>query len=353
MGAAEGGPRRALVGIAAIAVLALALVFAAVATTAAEARPFAPLDAPAPKLRVERDLLRASLECSDGVRDADRAPVLLVPATGVNSDQNFSWNYEPLFRAQGIPFCTSDQQGERNINLLDIQTRGDYLAYAIRRMHAMAGRRISILGHSQGGMAMRWPLRFWPETRRMVDDVIGFAGTNNGTTQANECRGTDECSPAAAQQAANSEFIRALNSRARSFAGISYTEVHTTLDQVVTPPREAASLDGPGEVTNVAIQDVCPLALSDHLAIGTTDPAAAALALDALTHDGPADPERVDPLVCLQPVQPGVDPIAAPPQILAALNNLFLAAGPSGGEPSLRCYVFKNRSGCRAARAGR
>jgi phage FluMu protein gp41 len=32
-------------------------------------------------------------------------------------------------------------------------------------MYAMARRQIAIIGHSQGGMSMRWPLRFWPDTR--------------------------------------------------------------------------------------------------------------------------------------------------------------------------------------------
>ncbi|MBA2763919.1 MAG: lipase, partial [Thermoleophilaceae bacterium] len=157
-------------------------------------------------------------------------------------------------------------------------------------------------------------------------------------------RGTSDCSEAGAQQAANSDFIRALNSRSETFESISYTEVYTKLDEVVTPPREAASVGGPGDITNVAIQDICPAATAEHLAVGTIDPAAAALALDALAHKGPADPARIDPLVCLQPVQPGVDPITGPPQVLAALNNLFIEGGPSGPEPRLRCYVFKK--GC-------
>ena len=63
----------------------------------------------------------------------------------------------------------------------DIQTAGEYLVYAIRTEYAMAHRRIAVLGHSQGGMSMRWALRFWPDTRAMVDDVIGMAPDNHGT----------------------------------------------------------------------------------------------------------------------------------------------------------------------------
>jgi hypothetical protein len=197
-------------------------------------------------------------------------------------------------------------------------------------------------------MAMRWSLRFWPDTRSMVDDVIGIAGTNHGTTKADGCG--SGCTFAAAQQASTSNFIAALNSRAETFASISYTEIATKLDQVVTPQPAASSVSGPGRITNVLIQDVCPLALSEHLNVGTIDPTAAALALDALDHDGSADPSRISPLVCLQLLQPGVDPINGPLKALAGLQSVLANVGPKGPEPKLRCYVFKNGHECRQAR---
>lgn len=333
-----------------LSTIACLLVLCVGAAGSASAREFAPLDRKGPKLRVDRDKLKGSVECSAGVRDASRSPVLLVPATGVNSQQNFSWNYEPLFDDEGIPYCTSDMPGARNSNNLDIQIRGQYLTFAIRKMHRMADRKISIVGHSQGGMAMRWPLRFWPDLREKVDDVIGFAGTNHGTTQADGCKGDPTCSPASAQQASNSKFIRALNSRAEVFAPISYTEIFTLLDETVTPPREASSVNGDAEITNIAIQEVCPTAVSEHLMVGTSDPTAAALALDALNNPGPADPSRISPLVCAQPYNPGIDEAAAVPEILAALQALFIADGPEGGEPKLRCYVYENKKRCRKTR---
>ena len=330
--------------------VAMALLLFAVLASSAPASPFAPLKKAGPKLRVDKQKLRDSVVCSDDVRDANRAPVLLVPATGVNSDQNFSWNYENLFTQQGIPFCTSDQPGARNSNQTDIQLRGQYLTYAIRAVHRKSGRKIAIVGHSQGGMAMRWPLRFWPDTRKMVDDVIGFAGTNQGTTQAADCDGTDACTAAGAQQSSNSQFIRALNSRKETFAGISYTEVGTARDQTVTPQPGASYVSGPGRITNVLIQDVCPNASSEHLQVGTVDATAAALALDALDNDGPADPARISPLVCAQPFQPGYDSVEGAPQIAAALQALYLGDSPKVAEPKLRCYVFKNGKTCRKQR---
>ena len=56
----------------------------------------------------------------------------------------------------------------------------------------------------------------------------------------------------------------------------------------MTPQPAASSVAGPGKITNVGIQDICPADTAEHLKIGTQDPAASALALDALKHSGPA-----------------------------------------------------------------
>ena len=90
--------------------------------------------------------------------------------------------------------------------LNDIQVAAEYLVHAIRRMHRLSGRRIAVMGHSQGGMSMRWALRFWPDTRPMVDDVIGFAGSNHGTTGGGGC-------PTAARRPAGSRARSPTSSR--------------------------------------------------------------------------------------------------------------------------------------------
>ena len=328
----------------------LTLLLGAPAASAAGDGAFAPLSRPGPALGIAKEKLRESVACTDDVAGASRAPVLLLPATGVDSHSNFSWNYAQLFDAEGIPYCTSDQPGKRSTNLTDIQVRGKYLTYAIRHVYRLAGRKIAVMGHSQGGMAMRFPLRFWPGTRKMVDDVIGFAGTNHGTEAAGSC--SDGCTAAAHQQAAGSDFITALNSRAETFSPISYTEVFTLLDEVVTPPREASSVSGPGRITNVAVQEICPLDPNEHLGIGTVDAVASALALDALDHDGPADPSRVDPAVCGQLFMPGFNPVTNLADLALAAAQLADSQLEPGvpSEPRLRCWVFKDVRGCRKAR---
>ena len=64
-------------------------------------------------------------------------------------------------------------------------------------------------------------------------------------------------------------------------------------------------------IVNTAVQAICPLDLSEHLAMGTYDPAAWAYVLDAITHAGPADPARIPRATCGQVFMPGVQPLAA------------------------------------------
>jgi lipase (class 2) len=350
-------------GRAGLAALTAAWMCPLVGSSAALADPpFAPLDQPGSPLRVPQEKLDASLQCSAGVKDATREPVLLSPATGYTPDQNYSWNYEPALTKLGIPWCA---YAAPHNTLDDIQVSGEYLVYNIRKMYAMAGRKIAVMGHSQGGMSMRWPLRFWPDTRRMVDDVIGFSGSNHGTTVKPPAGCPSGCPPANWQQFAGSNFINAINSYAETFAGISYTEIYTHTDEVVQPAdnnqnASAALHTGGGQITNVATQDVCPTDTYEHLGIGTEDPVAYALAVDALTHTGPADPSRINPSACSQAFMPGVDPLtanfyeqqlAAQPGILAVASPVNLVGAPEvNQEPPLRCYVFATCNGADAPR---
>jgi pimeloyl-ACP methyl ester carboxylesterase len=181
---------------------------------------YAPVDQPGPALSVPQSALDSSLQCSGSFAGATRAPVLLVPGTGSDPEE-FAWNWEPRLSELGIPWCavTLPKHG-----LADVQVAGEYVVNAIRTMHSQAGRKIAIIGHSQGGMLPRWPLRFWPDTRGMVDDDIGFAASNHGTYSSIPTCAVG-CPESFWQQTVNSEFIKALNSYQETFPGISYTAV--------------------------------------------------------------------------------------------------------------------------------
>jgi triacylglycerol esterase/lipase EstA (alpha/beta hydrolase family) len=330
--------RRALGGIA----TGCALVLSCLLASPAGAITYAPVDQPGPALSIPQAQLEASLECTDDVAGATRTPVLLVHGTGSDPHHSFSWNYMPALTALGVPWCAVALPAS---GMDDIQVAGEYVVNAIRTMHAEAGRRIAVFGHSQGGMLPRWALRFWPETRAMVEDLVGFAPSNHGTDSgAVSC--LIPCAPAAWQQRTGSEFIKALNSYQQTFPGVSYTVVYTHTDLIVSPNLDdngRSSLHGGGgEIENVAIQDICPLAVSEHVGVGTYDPTAYALAIDALEHPGPADPSRIASSVCTQPAMPGVDPITGPVNGAAAAADLLLAFAtypPVPAEPPLRCYV--------------
>ena len=134
-----------------------ALLLAALLPATAAAKP-RPLSVPAKQLH-------AAFACDTSLKGAAKTPVLLVPGTGEDPDF-FDWNYEPALQQLGIPFCrvTLPEHGTG-----DIQVAAEYVVSAIRRMHARTGHRIAVIGHSQGGMVPRWGLRFWPDTRRMVE----------------------------------------------------------------------------------------------------------------------------------------------------------------------------------------
>jgi hypothetical protein len=295
--------------------------------------------------------LAAALRCSPDVTAATRSPVLLVHATAVDSHQ-WDWNWIPALTAAHVPYCTVELLDKA---LGDIQASAEYVVHAIRTVHAMSGRRIDIVGHSQGGMVPRWALKYWPETRAMVDDVIGIAASNHGTVVGDGYCALP-CPPANRQQGSNTAFIKALNEGAETWAGISYTDIYTHYDEIVFPNLDATGSTslhtGDGVIANVAIQDICPLAATDHIGIGLYDPIAWALAVDAIDHDGPADPGRVPPSACVQPFMPGVNPATFATDYTATVAGLgvnLATARTSAAEPPLRCYVTDS---CAAADVG-
>ena len=298
---------------------------------------------PGPALSVPADALAASLHCNGPLTRRGPAPILLVPGTTMDPQVGFSWNYERAFDRLGWRWCAVTLPFHATG---DIQVAAEYVVHAVRTMGSASGQKVDVLGWSQGGMVPRWALRFWPDTRALVDDIIRLSPSNHGTTVADvACQLS--CKPAFWQQRSISAFTAALNSGAETFPGISYTVAYTRLDEVVVPnagPRPSSALTtGAGRIANIATQDVCPLNAADHFAIGSYDPVGYAIAMDALTHDGPADPARIARSTCLQLFQPGVDPLTFATDYAAFLAYARVSRGNApdvGAEPPLKPYVF-------------
>jgi hypothetical protein len=339
-------PVRTMPAAVLAAVVALALV-PAVASAAD-----APLSHPGPPLSVPAAQLAASLSCVGTLHGASHAPVLLVPGTSLNPATDYGYGWEPALRQLGWPYCAVTLPGNA---MGDIQVAGEYVVSAIRTMHAAYGGRIDIVGHSQGGMVPRWALRFWPDTRAMVDDLVGLSPSNHGTLDAIPVCAAS-CAPAFWQQRSDAAFIAALNSAQETFPGISYTDIYTNTDEVVVPnfgPAASSSLSGGGgTIANIAIQSVCPTDATEHLGIGIYDNIAYQLALDALTHPGPANAARVPATTCLTPLMPGIDPSTFPTNYantLASVASTVATSPRTTSEPPLACYVTATCPSGRAA----
>jgi pimeloyl-ACP methyl ester carboxylesterase len=308
--------------------------------TAGDPADYAPVDRPGPALSVPAELLEQSLACSADGEDADRKPVLFMHGTTSDPHVNFGWNYQRAFDGDARPYCLLTFPSRGNG---DIQVTGEYVVHAIRTMHELSGQRVDIIGWSQGGMIGRWATRFWPDTRPMVDDIVGLASSNHG---ANPTLCQAACSPAFWQQRVGSEFLRALNAGQETFAGISYTTVYSAGDQIVTPNFDDDDLTalqtGAGYIRNIRTQDVCPASTADHFTLGSSDPVGFAAAVDAIDNPGTADPARFEPGLCGLLVHRGVDPVTFPADLAElqatsftsyALNQNTLA------EPPVMDYV--------------
>jgi triacylglycerol esterase/lipase EstA (alpha/beta hydrolase family) len=245
--------------------------------------------------------LSANFRCTAG--DPAKATVLLLPGTTVNTDEDFGWNYAQAFQLDKRSYCTLDLPDR---TMADIQVAAEYVVAAIRTIYRQDKHKIAILGHSQGGMISRWALKYWPDTRAMVDDLIGMAPSNHGTQLADWMCNPD-CAPAIWQQRTNAAFIEALNTGPETWAGVSYTVIYSPTDGVIIPPERSKLTTGQGEIANIAVNEACPGHFTDHLSIGTYDPVAYGLVEDALNNPGPASAQRFDDAYCTAFTQPGVN----------------------------------------------
>jgi triacylglycerol lipase len=270
---------------------------------------------------------------------AGRAPVLLIHGTGSTFKDNFSWNWARAFAAEERAYCAVDLPAA---GTGDLQTAAEYVVHGIRTLHAAAGAPISMVGHSQGGLIGRWALKYWPDTRDMVDDYVSLAAPNHGTHLfVAQC--VTKCPAARWQQRTGSLFLTALNTGPQVWPGIDYTQITTHTDEVVIP-NSSSTLPTASNVRNVSVNDFCPIETVEHFGMAY-DNAAYALGIDALTHPGPARPSRADKALCGWPFMPAVDPATYSAKAAGALvqsANSMITATQLPAEPALECYAAES-----------
>lgn len=198
---------------------------------------------------------------------------------------------EPLagaIKAQG--FCVfSLDYGNRGTG--DVAVSAGQLRDYVDRVRAATGAaKVSLVGHSQGGMMPRYYIKNLGGDA-YVDDLVGIAPSNHGTLLIPALNPLADLLPGAVcvscnQQAWGSAFLASLNAGDETPGPVSYTQITTRYDEVVVPHTSGYLAPGP-LTTNLTIQAACPLALADHLLV-PTNRTTIALTLDALTHAGPA-----------------------------------------------------------------
>lgn len=224
------------------------------------------------------------------VPDAEH-PVPVVLLHGTRSDRTVNWVYlGPELAAAG--YCVFS---------VDLPDRGqapmkqslEVLARRVAQVRAETGsRRVSFVGHSQGGTIARDYVRSFGT---QVEDVVTMGTPHHGyyTEPPGDAvdRAFNTGCPACEEQARGSAYLTSLNAGDMTPGGhTSYTSLITEQDQVALP-LESQYLPEGRQVANVLLQEKCPGHVVDHLGLAL-DPLVRDWVLNALAQPGPADLDR-------------------------------------------------------------
>ncbi|MCZ4118149.1 esterase/lipase family protein [Streptomyces sp. H39-S7] len=231
-------------------------------------------------------------------------PVVLVHGTFGNGTDNWL-GFAPYLVVRGYCVYSFDYGQLPGVPFFDglgpVADSAQQLADFTDRVLAATGApKADLVGHSQGGMMPRWYLKFLGGASK-VNALVGLAPDNHGTSLnglANllpyfpgAADAIHSIVPGLADQVAGSAFMQALNAGGDTVPGVRYTVIATRYDEVVTP-YASQFLSGP-DVRNVLLQDLCPVDLSEHVAIGLIDRIAFHEAANAL------DPAHATRTTCL------------------------------------------------------
>ncbi|GLW04178.1 esterase/lipase family protein [Streptomyces lavendulae] len=165
-------------------------------------------------------------------------------------------------------------------------------AFVNKVMDFTGAAKVDIVGHSQGGMMPRYYVKKLDGLNK-VNHLIGLAPANHGTKNPLVGPASFFCD-SCADMTSGSDFLDDLNAGNETPVtptGPYYTVITTKLDEILIPYDSAMLKNGPSAyVTNIVLQDKCPLDVIDHHFIAN-DPIVARWVLHTLGRRGkPADP---------------------------------------------------------------
>lgn len=284
-----------------------------------------------PPLTADPALLDRALQCSG--LEAPRDAVVLIHGTTSTPQESWRSGYAHALAQWGFPVCTVELPGR---SMGDIQASAEYVVHAVRSVTARTGRHLALVGHSQGGLQALWAVRWWPDVRSVVTDVIGLGTPFSGTLLAGlACHPFPGCPPAVWQMAPRSAFLRAATAQPLP-SGPAFTSIGTVFDEIVTPGAAAMYLPG---ATNILVQEICPGRPVEHVSL-IYDHATWAIVQDALAHDGPADAARVPRSACGTLTIPFAADTFLGDILPGLLHQAQLLVAPRvPAEPALRPYA--------------
>ncbi|WP_236573287.1 lipase family alpha/beta hydrolase [Streptomyces sp. GS7] len=242
-------------------------------------------------------------------------PVILVHGTFENAFSNWSGLAPVLKHAGYCVFALNYGQTKPHALMKGTGPVPDsakqLAAYVEKVLAATGARKVDLVGHSQGGGLMpQWYLRFNRGAAK-VHRLVGINPSNHGTTVDGLAHVADAVLdvaghtgkplgldvPAAEDQTVGSPVLRHLYAKGDTEPGVTYTNIVTKTDTLVTPYTNQFLTAVPGAtVHNILLQDVCPLDLTGHFS-GADDPNVHQLVLNAL------DPAHAAPVHCaLRPI---------------------------------------------------
>ncbi|KAF9690598.1 hypothetical protein EKO04_011340 [Ascochyta lentis] len=308
---------------------------------------------------VSEAALRAAIYIPSGFTYGKKTPVLFVPGTGAYGGTNFANNLRKLLT--GKSYADPVWVNVPGAMLGDAQLNSEYIAYAINYISAVSqNKKIAVISWSQGGLDTQWVLKYWPSTRKIVQDFLpvspDFAGTvfaNALCLSANSQLGAVLCDPSVIQQQRTSNYVNRLRRNGGDSAFVPTTTFYSGFfDEIVEPQQgNAASAflkSGNGvAVSNNEVQTVCANqpggSFYGHAGV-LFNPLTYALIVDALTHPGTTGQvSRINrQSVCANYAAPGLDldDVLATSGLIPVAGVLLLAYPQKMlTEPALKSYA--------------
>ena len=230
-------------------------------------------------------------------------PVVLVHGTGGNKNTNWQ-TYAPLLANNG--YCVfaltygvipGAQLPLNQVGGLDyIEKSAAQLAAFVDKVLAATGAaKVDIVGHSQGTFMPNYYAKFLGGAAK-IDKYVSLAPLWHGTNTAGAATlrelamafgvviPVDDWA-AGGEMIAGSDFVTRMRAGGVAQPGITYTNIATKYDELVTPYTSGIETG----MRNIVLQNQCATDFTDHLEI-VADPVAAADVLNALD---PAHPRAV------------------------------------------------------------